>query len=127
MKRYALLALFAVALPVLAQKIAASAPPPDAPKMTEHQQDRLDLCLSKMAEINTRHQAQVAQETASWVKEASDIIDAVQKENPDFVYHVAQGPQDRTGWMRKPPPHSVVPPQEIPPKPTPQPPDPAKK
>jgi hypothetical protein len=99
MKRYALLAILAVA-PAVAQKPATT--PPAAPKMTEHQQDRLDLCISKVSEIQTRYQAQIMQESSAWVKEANDIIDAVQKANPDFIYHVAQTPQDHSGWIRKP-------------------------
>jgi hypothetical protein len=115
MKRYALLAILAVAPAVVAQQPATATPtPPAAPKMTEHQQDRLELCLSKMAEIETRYQAQMMQESSAWSKEASDIIAAVQKENPDFIYHVAQSQMDHSGWIRKPKPAPAAAPEPAP-------------
>jgi hypothetical protein len=107
MKQILLLVILAVALPVVAQKPTPT--PPDTPKLTEHQQDRLDLCVAKVNEIQTRYESAKQLEMQPWSVEANGIIEAVQKANPDFVWHAAQSPQDHSGWMHKPPPAPPTP------------------
>lgn len=107
MKRSILLVLLAVAPFALAQK--PSTPPADKPKTTELQDTQLELYIAKVNEIQTRYQAQMGQESAPWVQKASALIDTIQKNNPEFIWHQAVNQQDRTGWIRKPPPAPTTP------------------
>lgn len=134
MKRYASFALLAFALPLAAQKPKPTIPPPppppvvtpatpvpdtNLPNMTELQQAQLDRDLAKIDAAQSRAQAQAQAESLQWADDAQRIINEVQKANPEFIWHVAQGPGDRTGWAHKPKPAPpVTPPAPVAPAPT---------
>jgi hypothetical protein len=74
------------------------------PEMTDHEKDRLDVDLARITEINTRTTAQANQEAEPFINEAAAIIKSVEAKNPGWQWHVAAGPNDRTGWQPKPKP-----------------------
>jgi hypothetical protein len=106
--RVCILALFAAALPLAAQQTPPPSTPPDKPKTTELQDARLDDYQARITEIQTRLQAQMAVETAPWIQKGRALIDEIQKANPDFVWHDAAGPGDKSGWVHKPAPAAAV-------------------
>ena len=77
--------------------------------MTEVQSANLDRDIAKIDAAQARAQLQAQQESSKYEQDAKEIIFAVENANPGFTWHVAQSPQDHTGWARKQPPMPAVP------------------
>lgn len=98
--------LLSVAAFAQAPQPPAPAQNPDLPKMTEVQSANFDRDMAKIETAQTRAKA----DSAQWISDAQRVVAEVEKANPGWTWHEAQNPQDRTGWMRKPPPTPPTPP-----------------